>query len=94
MASINTEKFLLSPEMAGNIKKAELCLFNNKLWYETCADLVFVSICTYQTLAGFWDSTDIHRLPVDSVDKASLWHTDGTDDVGPSEDQIRQERKF
>lgn len=44
----------------------------------------FAAETSHQILARLWNGADVHRLPVDGVDEASLGHGDGTDDVDPA----------
>lgn len=46
---------------------------------------------THQTLPVLWDGADVHRLPLDGVDKAGLGHSDGTDHMDPPGGRRRRE---
>lgn len=50
-------------------------------------------LITYKILARLWNGTDVHWLPVDSVDKAGFRNSDGTDDMDPSGYRGRQRPK-
>lgn len=50
----------------------------------------FVAAWSYQILAGFWDSADIHRPPLNGIDKPSFSHSDGTDHMNPPGDSERK----
>lgn len=49
-----------------------------------------VTVISYQILARLRNGADVHWLPVNGVDEASLGHSDGTDDVDPASDRERK----
>lgn len=50
-----------------------------------------VTVISYQILARLRNGADVHWLPVNGVDEASLGHSDGTDDVDPASDRERKD---
>lgn len=48
----------------------------------SCSFLYEITLI-YQVPAWLWNSADIHWLPVNGIDKASFWDSDGTDDMDP-----------
>lgn len=49
-----------------------------------------ICVISYQILARLRNGADVHWLPVNGVDEASLGHSDGTDDVDPAGDRERK----
>lgn len=45
---------------------------------------------SYQILARLRNGADVHWLPVNGVNEASLGHSDGTDDMDPAGDRERK----
>lgn len=43
----------------------------------------FFASSTHQILAGFWNGSDVHWLPLNNVDEASFSYSDATDDMDP-----------
>lgn len=92
-------------EAAGAQKQRDKVLYlTPSCWSRRCSTVQVVDWCqsdvagtstgtimTYQILARVWNSADVHRLPVNGVDEASLGHSDGTDDMDPAGSGVRRQ---